>query len=369
MPKVKPLHQLKQQPKQSSTITQAPSAWQQRHQHQSKTNHNGTSSSISLPLTNAEEYNSVKSPSMATSVTSNAKAVTVTRKGINSTTQTGSQQHTDVAKQLVKAIHKEKENQEVSERQLLSLSMTASLTNTSQQQQTSWPELLSQDEQKTIPIEQQRLASHTFHSSVSRLPLQAAPTVSTMTHMPSTTTANPIKAPNSYFAVTQVSPTTAAQATPTIMRVPNVMVTSTVTHSVNKSSGASVVASVSTSKAHNPSFSVPTSAVRGTVNLTSSTLSNTLDPVATASSVTLPTTTAVTTPSHVVNSGFNLEMPLVQLPQPPFQLYMDGENKLFFEEYGKMVSIYVCCWSVYYICIVLCSVLESCLIAVLGLLT
>jgi len=368
VPKVKPLHQLKQQPKQSSTITQAPSAWQQRHQHQSKTNHNGTSSSISLPLTNAEEYNSVKSPSMATSVTSNAKAVTVTRKGINSTTQTGSQQHTDVAKQLVKAIHKEKENQEVSERQLLSLSMTASLTNTSQQQQTSWPELLSQDEQKAIPLEQ-RLASHTFHSSVSRLPLQAAPTVSTMTHMPSTTTANPIKAPNSYFAVTQVSPTTAAQATPTILRVPNVMVTSTVTHSVNKSSGASVVASISTSKAHNPSFSVPTSAVRGTVNLTSSTLSNTLDPVATASSVTLPTTTAVTTPSHVVNSGFNLEMPLVQLPQPPFQLYMDGENKLFFEEYGKMVSIYVCCWSVYYICIVLCSVLESCLIAVLGLLT
>jgi len=317
---------MKQQPKQvSPTVTQSSAAWQ-HHQQQSKTN---TSSITSVPLTNAEEVDSVKSPTVATSAASNAKSVTVTRKGTRSTTQTSSQQHTDVAKQLVKAIHKEKENQQVSERQLLSLSMTASLTGSSQQQQTSWPELLSQDEQKAIPLEQQRLASCTFHSSVSRSPLQAAPLVS----MPPTT-ANPVKAAN----YTQALPTTAAQATPTIMRVPNV----TVISGVNNPSSASVVASTTTSRVHNPSFSVPTSAVRVVANLTSSTLSNTIAPVtAVASSVALPTTTSVTTPPHVVNPGFNLEMPLVQLPQPPFHLYVDGENKLFFKEYGKMVSMCV----------------------------
>ncbi|XP_065884806.1 mucin-3A-like isoform X2 [Dysidea avara] len=344
VPKVKPLHQSKQQPKQPSSttiISQTPSAWQQQHQQQSKSNsHNSTTlfssvrDSTSLPLTNAEEFNSVKSPTVTTSAASNAKSVTVTKKGTYTTTQSGSLQHTDVAKQLVKAIHKEKENQQVSERQLLSLSMTASLTNTSQQQQTSWPELLSQDEQKAMPSEQQKLVPRSFHTSVSKSPLQAVPIVNTMTRM-SSTIANPAKAPNSYFGVTQAPPTTAAQATPIIIRGPSVTVTSTVTHTV-KPSSVSVVASVTTpttSRACIPSFSVPTSVVRVTGN----TLNSTLAPVAaTASSVSLPATAAVTTPPHVGNATFNLEMPVVQLPQPPFQLYMNGENNLFFEEYGKM---------------------------------
>ena len=357
VPKVKPLHQSKQQPKQPSSttiISQTPSAWQQQHQQQSKSNsHNSTTvfssvrDSTSLPLTNAEEFNSVKSPTVTTSAASNAKPVTVTRKGTYTTTQSGSLQHTDVAKQLVKAIHKEKEYQQVSERQLLSLSMTASLTNTSQQQQTSWPELLSQDEQKAMPSEQQKLVPPSFHSSVSKSPLQAVPIVNTMTM--SSTIANPAKAPNSYFGVTQAPPTTAAQATPIIIRGPSVTVTSTVTHTV-KPSSVSVVASVTTpttSRACIPSFSVPTSVVRVTGN----TLNSTLAPVAaTASSVSLPATAAVTTPPHVGNATFNLEMPVVQLPQPPFQLYMNGENNLFFEEYGKMVSIWVKCFCYGFIC-------------------
>ena len=372
VPKVKPLHQSNHQQKQSlsaSTVAQPPTAWQP------KTNHNGSTlfssarDSSSSPVTGAEESSSIKSPPM-TAVSVTTKQTTVTRKASHLTAQANNslQQHTstDVAKQLAKAINKEKENQQVSERQLLSLSMTASLTSTSQQQQTSWPELLSQDEHKAMPSEQQKLVPRTFHDPVNRSPLPTAPYVSSMIRMPSAATHPARTLP--YFAATQAPSTSAVQATPTVIRESNVTVTSTVTHKPVIS-----VTQAATSRAYISSFSVPTSMGMVTAGTTPTTLSSTTAPIA----------ANIATPPHIGTATFNLEMPLVHLPQPPFQLYADGENNKFFEQYGRMVSVYMCVGLsvhlygvsgcplvfVFHTFYMLCSVLEFYLIIVLGLLT
>lgn len=289
------------------------------------------------------------------------------------------QQHTDVAKQLMQVIHQEKENQQSSERQLMTLSMTLS-PNSSAELHSSWPELLSQDEQRATPLhvqEQQNVAPPTLSSAsapVSKSPYatQALPTANTITHMPSTAV-KVAKAPPSFFTITRAPPTT-GQATPTTkiaqaaMIRTSVAVTSSgvpaaVTNKISMATGnqatptnkvlsvpasanqatpftkASAVGSLATpttnralSAAQYQNFSVPTSAIK-----TSGFVSTALAP---STSITAGSSPTVTRSPRVKSPrGLNLEMPLVQLPKPPLQLFQDGENGHFFEQYGRMVSV------------------------------
>ena len=345
-------------------------------------------SSNNSPLNSSEEFFLAKSIAAAVPATNAvAPKSTVTTKGNHLTLHDGSiQQHTDVAKQLMQAIHQEKESQQTSERQLMTLSMPVSPTN-SAEQHSSWPELLSQDEQRATPLnvqEQQNVAPPTFSSTglsgapVSKSPYatQALPTANTVTHIPSTAV-KVAKAPPSFFTTTRAPPST-GQATPTTKAAQTTMaaVRTSVTTSViqptlankpvsmatgcqatptnNKilskspiegqatptSKGYSIPTSASlatpTSRApptQYQTFSVPTSAVK-----TSGFVSATLAP---------PTTIAAGAPPTVAGSphvqsptALNLEMPLVQLPKPPLRLFQDGKNGFFFEQYGRMVSEY-----------------------------
>ena len=336
---------------------------------QPKSNHNTHSvSSNNLPLNSSEEFFLAKN--VTTAVPANNAVGTKSTKGNHLALHDGSIQHIDVAKQLMQVIHQEKESQQTSERQLMTLSMPLSPTS-SAEQHSSWPELLSQDELRATPLnvqEQHNVATPTFSSSdlsgapVSKSPYatQALPTANTVTHMPSTAV-KVAKAPPSFFTTTRAPPSTGqatpttkvTQATvgavrtsvvqPTLANKPVSMATgSQATPTNNKVLSISPIASQATptSKGYSipttaslatprapptqyQTFSVPTSAVK-TSGFASATLAT-------------PTTIAAGAPPTVAGPP-HLEMPLVQLPKPPLQLFQDGENGFFFEQYGRMVS-------------------------------
>lgn len=277
------------------------------------------------------------------------------------------QQHTDVAKQLMQVIHQEKESQQSSERQLMTLSMTMA-SNSSTDLHSSWPELLSQDEQRAMPLNMQEqgaappaLSSMNLSSApISKSPYatQALPTANTITHMPSTAV-KVAKAPPSFFTTTIAPPTTgqatpttrAAQGTLTAMRTSIGMTSSGVqatpsnkvsmvtgnqamptkkVHSVSANGSQATTTSRATSTQYQ-NFLGSTSAMK-----TSGFVSTTLAPPTTTAAGSLPTVTGA---PHVTSpKALNLELPLVQLPNPPLQLFQDGDNGYFFEQYGRMVS-------------------------------
>ena len=349
-------------------------------------NNNHNTHCNNLPLNNSEEFLLTKSVTTAVPATNVvAPKSTVTTKGNHLALHDGSvQQHTDVAKQLMQVIHQEQQSQQSSERQLMTLSMPLSPTS-SAEHHSSWPELLSQDEQRAMPLnvqEQHNVALPTISSTdlsgaaISKSPYatQALPTANTVTHMPSTAV-KVAKAPPSFFTTTRAPPST-GQATPTtkVAQTTVAAVRTSVTTSVvqptlaNKpvsmatgsqatptnskvlsmspigsqatptGKGYSIpntasLATPTTSRApptHNQTFSVPTSAVK-----TSGFVSTTLAPPISIVTGAPPT---IAGPPHVPSpTALHLEMPLVQLPKPPLQLFQYGENG-FFEQYGRMVS-------------------------------
>lgn len=339
-------------------------------------------SSNNLPLNSSEEFFLTTSVTTAVPTTDVvAPKSTVATKRNHLALRDGSVQHTDVAKQLMQVIHQEKESQQSSERQLMTLSMPMSPTN-SAEQHSSWPELLSQDEQRAMPLniqEQHNVAPPTDLSGapISKSPYatQALPTANTVTHMPSTAV-KVAKAPPSFFTTTRAPPIT-GQATPItkVAQVTVAAVQTSVTTSVVQPMLANKQVSMATSSQAMPTnnkvlsmspigsqatptgkgysipttaslaklttsrapptqcqtFSVPTSAVK-----TSGFVSATLAPPISIATGAPPT---VAGPPHVPSpTVLNLEMPLVQLPKPPLQLFQDGENGFFFEQYGRMVS-------------------------------
>ena len=81
-------------------------------------------------------------------------------------------------------------------------------------------------------------------------------------------------------------------------------------------------------------FSGPNSTIK-----TSGFAGTTIASPTTTAAGSLPTATGA---PHVTSpKALNLELPLVQLPNPPLQLFQDGENGYFFEQYGRMVSILI----------------------------
>lgn len=413
MPKVKPIQK---QQKLSTTVTtatattstvmvsihspvvtsqsQVTSTRQQSKNSYLNTNTHSVSSSNS-PLNSSEEFFLTKNVTPAIPATSMvapklpmtvAPKLPVTAHVLHDSSM---QQHTDVAKQLMQVIHQEKENQQSSERQLLTLSMPMSPTANSVEQHSSWPELLSQDEHRTTPTnmqEQQNVALPPFSSAdlssapVSKSPYatQALPTANTVTHMPSTAV-KVAKAPPSFFTTTRAPPTTgqatpttkAAQATmaairtstgittPAIQATPTnktaSMTTGSQVASKNKAlslspigtqatptskpfstSAARSLATPTTSRAlptQCHTLSVPTSAVKMSGFIGT--------PLAPHTSIATGAPPTVTAPPHVGNpTALTVEMPLVQMPKPPLQLFRDGENRYFFEQYGRMVSVH-----------------------------
>jgi len=452
MPKVKPIQKQQKLAETTAVVaTQSPATSSQPRmtsgrQHLSTINHHNSGShfvsSNSSPLCSSEEFSLVKNIKTTIPVSNMvaSKSIVATKGGHLAYQDDSMQQHTDVAKQIMKAIHQEKENQQSSERQLFTLSMTISPTSSPVEQHSSWPELLSQDEQQRVTPsnmqEQQNVAPPIYSSKtlpsapVSKSPYatQALPTANTVTHMPSTAV-KVAKAPPSFFTTTRAPPTT-VQATPTtksaqatvtairtstVVTTPVVQVTATPTNKAismsvtgiqatptNKAISMSVtgiqatpinkllsisttgsqatpinkVLSISatgsqatpTSKALSivttesqatppnkafsapatgshampitsrtlpaqyQSFSVPTSAVK-----TSGFAGAVLTPPTTMATGSSPTLTG--SPRGTSSAPVNLEMPVVQLPKPPFQLFQDGENGYFFEQYGRMVSV------------------------------
>ena len=361
----------------ASSKLQVPSTKQQP-----KSNSHNTHfvSSNNLPLNSTEEFFLTKSVTTTVPATNAvAPKSTVTTKG-NHLHNSSVQQHTDVAKQLMQVIHQERESQQSSERQLMTLSMPMSPTS-SAEPHSSWPELLPQDEQRATPLnvqEQHSAALPTISStdlsgapaSKSPYATQALPTANTVTHMPSTAV-KVAKAPPSFFTTTKPPPST-GQATPTtkVAQTTAAAVRTSVTTSVvqptlankpvsmatgsqatptnNKALSVSPIgsqgtptgkgysiptaslATPTTSRAP-PTFSVPTSAVK-TSGFANATLAPPINIAAGAPST-------VAGPHRVPSpTALNLEMPLVQLPKPPLQLFQDGENGLFYEQYGRMVS-------------------------------
>lgn len=324
------------------------------------------------PLSSTEEFFLTKNVTTAAPTTSMMapKSTTVAAKENQLALHDASvQQHTtDVAKQLMQAIHQEKESQQSSERQLKTLSKTVS-PNNSTEVHSSWPELLSQDEQRAMPLNVQEhhsvspptLSSRDLSGApVSKSPFatQALPTANTVTHMPSTAV-RVAKAPPSFFTnirapptTGQVTPTTkVAQATVAAVRTSTAVMTSsgvqaTPTNKLLMATGNQATPTTKTPATGNlampttsralptqyQNISVPTSAVK-----TSAFVSATLAPPKSIAAGSPPT---VTGPPHVTSpKTLTLEMPLVQLPKPPLQLFQDGENGYFFEQYGRMVSI------------------------------
>ena len=337
----------------------------------------------------SKEFFSAKDVTAAAQITSMmAPKVTVTVKENQLVLHDGpAQQHTDVAKQLMQVIHREKENQQSSERQLMTLSMTMS-SNSSTDLHSSWPELLSQDEQRATPLnmqeQQQGVTLPTLSTmDLSSVPIskspyatQALPTANTITHMPSTAV-KVAKAPPSFFTTTIAPPTTgqpmpttkAAQGTMTAMRTSSSMTSSGVqpmpsnrvsmvtgnqatpakkVHSLSANesqstatSKALVTGGLATLTSNRPppptqyqNFSGPNSTIK-----TSGFAGTTIASPTTTAAGSLPTATGA---PHVTSpKALNLELPLVQLPNPPLQLFQDGENGYFFEQYGRMVSILI----------------------------
>ena len=371
VPKVKPIQRQHKLPTTTTAVLVQPQVVSSKSQAVSTrpqpTNPQFVTSSNS-PLSSSEESFKAKTATTTTTVPVTSVAAlksTVAAKGNHLSLHDGSVQHANVAKQLMQVIHQEKESQQSSERQLMTLSKPMSPTG-SAEQHSSWPELLSQDELRATPVneqEQQNIASPTF-APVSK-PLyatQAHPTANTVTHMPSTAV-RVAKAPPSFFTSTRAPPTTgqstkATQAT--VVKGPVITTSVIQPTSANKSVSTATttnqgtpsnrvhpispmasqatpttkafssegLATPTTSRAtptQHHTYSVPVSAVK-TSGYASATVAQ---PTSVSSTVAgLPKVLSPTT----------LEMPLVQLPKPPLQLFQDGENGYFFEQYGRMVS-------------------------------
>ena len=419
MPKVKPIQKQQKLPAMTTVVTATaaqhppPSVTSSQSQvatltkHKPRINHHNSTNGGHIvpngnsppPLNDSDDFLLATTVPL-TKTDSSASNSTITARGGRLPLHDGPvQQHTDMAKQLMQVIHQEKENQQSSERQLMTLSMTMS-TVSAPEQHSSWPELLSQDEQRATPLlvqEQHNAALPTL--STTRLPnvpaskspyaTQALPTANTVTHMPSTAV-KVAKAPPSFFTITTTPPTTGqatpttkvAQATVATIRTPTVVTASVVQATPsNKTAGSqatptnktlsistipsqatptiskafqatpttkalstvgnqatpttkafSMLATGSTSRPlpnQYQTFSVPTSAIK-----TSGYASGTLAP---PTSIVAGASPNVTT-SSVSPTGLKFEMPLVQLPKPPLQLFQDRENAYFFEQYGRMVG-------------------------------
>ena len=371
VPKVKPIPKQHKLPTTTTAVLVQPQVASSKSlvvsTRQQPTNPHFVSSSNS-PLNSSEECLMAKDATTTASVPVTSVAAvksTVAAKGNHLSLHDGSIQHADVAKQLMQVIHQEKESQQSSERQLMTLSMPMSPTG-SAEQHSSWPELLPQDEQRATPVngqEQQDIASPTFaHVSKPPYATQALPTANTVTHMPSTAV-RVAKAPPSFFTNTRAPPTTgqttkATQATVAPAKGP--VITTSVIQPTSASKSASVATTTNQSTPSNrvlpiSPMATPTSKPFSSEGLATPTTSKATPtqyqtysvPVSAvkasgcaSTSLVQPTSVVPSTVAELPSlpSPTTLEMPLVQLPRPPLQLFQDGENGHFFEQYGRMVS-------------------------------